>query len=459
MLCAACGEVLTGPPAACRCCEDADPEALESVSDMTPSTEETAAATVLPGHAEETDAQAPGSTLIEFPGARGKVPQWRRELSERVREIQQRRAREAALDAGGDAAYEHYASTPAAPAPPPQKDNSSQHSLGLVPTPPAAEAPEVNPLVAKALKRIERARQQQPPEAPARGAGASGRRGAAAAVARAADESYEQGKKQQTSHAPLTEIAAQAAEEAAAALDAKAAPGEPSRTPGLVAVPAKVAAEAPPTGKAAAEAPKAGAAQPPRPAREESGAPARAKSPQPQAPAAPAARPATRRVVEGVVDDAWLSRLEERILPPVNAAARTENDIAPLGPRALAGLLDLLAVAFLSSPFAAIIELTNGNWSDPRVMATMGAIILVVMFVYLTASTALAGRTWPMSLFGLYTVDAETALAPRLGQCVRRSVAYALSLTTLGLGILYALFDAERRTIHDHFSGTVVVRH
>src|SRR4030095_157280 len=40
------------------------------------------------------------STLIEFPGVvRNTVPDWRRELSERVREVQERRAREAAAEA------------------------------------------------------------------------------------------------------------------------------------------------------------------------------------------------------------------------------------------------------------------------------------------------------------------------------------------------------------------------
>src|SRR6476619_5870505 len=40
------------------------------------------------------------STLIEFPGvARSTVPEWRKELSERVREVQERRAREAAREA------------------------------------------------------------------------------------------------------------------------------------------------------------------------------------------------------------------------------------------------------------------------------------------------------------------------------------------------------------------------
>jgi len=37
------------------------------------------------------------STLIEFPGVnRAAVPEWRKSLSERVREVQERRAREAA---------------------------------------------------------------------------------------------------------------------------------------------------------------------------------------------------------------------------------------------------------------------------------------------------------------------------------------------------------------------------
>ncbi|HEX8291497.1 MAG TPA: hypothetical protein VF570_07080, partial [Pyrinomonadaceae bacterium] len=45
-------------------------------------------------------AQAPnGSTLIEFPGVNRNRPAWRKELSERFREIQQKRARDADFDA------------------------------------------------------------------------------------------------------------------------------------------------------------------------------------------------------------------------------------------------------------------------------------------------------------------------------------------------------------------------
>jgi len=44
--------------------------------------------------------ERPVSRLIEFPGVtRRPVPQWRKELGERVREVQERRARESAAEA------------------------------------------------------------------------------------------------------------------------------------------------------------------------------------------------------------------------------------------------------------------------------------------------------------------------------------------------------------------------
>src|SRR5437762_11991787 len=47
--------------------------------------------------AEETmETKASSSTLIEFPGSSRAVPEWRKQLSLRVREVQERKAREAA---------------------------------------------------------------------------------------------------------------------------------------------------------------------------------------------------------------------------------------------------------------------------------------------------------------------------------------------------------------------------
>lgn len=82
-------------------------------------------------------------SLIEFPGInRNALPEWRKELSERVREKHERRAREAVLEGAGTATVA-VDDTPATAA-----------MLELLPQ---TELPPVNPIVEAALKRIERA--------------------------------------------------------------------------------------------------------------------------------------------------------------------------------------------------------------------------------------------------------------------------------------------------------------
>jgi len=76
------------------------------------------------------------------------MPEWRKELSERVREVQEKRAREAAREAA-EAERQRLEATV----------NPPQLEL-LPPTP----SPAMNPLVAAALKRIERAHQTAPSE-------------------------------------------------------------------------------------------------------------------------------------------------------------------------------------------------------------------------------------------------------------------------------------------------------
>ncbi|HEU4510067.1 MAG TPA: hypothetical protein VFR78_17665, partial [Pyrinomonadaceae bacterium] len=99
---------------------------------------------------ESTSPAEKKSTLIEFPGVtRNSLPEWRKELSERVREVQEKRAREAAREA----AEAERMRMEAAINPPPQ--------LELLPP---APMPSMNPLVAAALKRIERAHQPAPSE-------------------------------------------------------------------------------------------------------------------------------------------------------------------------------------------------------------------------------------------------------------------------------------------------------
>ncbi len=99
------------------------------------------------------------STLIEFPSGRN-VPEWRKRLSQRVREVQEQKAREAAeADAVTRAAETVSCALPSG-------------QLELVPEP---EQAPLNPIVSKALERVERARrgEHQPTIPPATAAAAA----------------------------------------------------------------------------------------------------------------------------------------------------------------------------------------------------------------------------------------------------------------------------------------------
>jgi uncharacterized RDD family membrane protein YckC len=86
------------------------------------------------------------STLIEFPGTSRSVPEWRKRLSQRVREIQEQKAREAAeVSAAARAAETVSCALPSG-------------QLELVPD---REQAPLNPIVSKALKRVDRARRTE----------------------------------------------------------------------------------------------------------------------------------------------------------------------------------------------------------------------------------------------------------------------------------------------------------
>jgi uncharacterized RDD family membrane protein YckC len=93
--------------------------------------------------ANESDRESQSaSTLIEFPSGRN-VPEWRKRLSQRVREIQEQKAREAAeAEAVSRAAETVSCALPSG-------------QLELVPE---REQAPLNPIVSKALERVERAR-------------------------------------------------------------------------------------------------------------------------------------------------------------------------------------------------------------------------------------------------------------------------------------------------------------
>ena len=326
---------------------------------------------ILTGEAAEAEpttieASREPSTLIEFPGSTRPVPEWRKQLSQRVREVQERKAREAAEEAA--AAREAGTVSCALP--------SAQ--LELVPD---LEQPSMNPIVSKVLERLERARRIDEVS--------TGFTAAATAPALA----------------PIT--------------DALPEP-EPSE-PKPPETKRKLTVVAPP-----------------------------------KSTAKPIARKPVR-VISDNANDIALSYLESYLsLPAIDLPGR--NDRAGLARRSIAGFLDLLFVGLMASPVAAVIEFTDGNWSDPRLIGLMGGIVVVTMLAYQIISIALTGRTLAMRMLSLRTIDKRTGLIPTGGQSIKRAFVYIFSLIPLGLGLMFAFIDPDGRTIHDRFSKTLVVR-
>jgi uncharacterized RDD family membrane protein YckC len=307
----------------------------------------------------------PASTLIEFPGVSRSVPEWRKQLRQRVREVQEQRAREAA---------EAEAATRAA------ESVSCALPSGQLELVPDREQAPLNPIVSKALERVDRARRPE---------------------------------HQSTGFAGTTATAAVApAKEEPPAETSKASPAEVKPRLTIVTQPANEQTQT---------------------------------------------RPKPVRVISENVEDLALSYLDTCLSVPV-LGCDTRKDAAGLPRRMFAGTLDLLLIGVMASPVAAAIEFSSSDWFEPRVMGLMIAVTVVTMFAYLTLSIALTGRTPGMRLLSLRTIDLRTGLIPTGGQSIKRSLGYIFSLALFGLGLVYALVDRDRRTVHDRLSNTIVVR-
>jgi uncharacterized RDD family membrane protein YckC len=333
------------------------------------------------------------STLIEFPGvARNSLPEWRKELNERVREVQERRAREAARDAA-EAQRQRAA------------EASNPPQLELLPR---TESPAMNPLVAAALKRIERAHQSGSVEA------RPPRTSLATAVAYAPER--EENIMNET--VPATTQIEFESEPAAAELYAGVEEAQSAETTG-VAAPARLTVV-----QAVVET-----------------VPAKTEP----------AQPPKRLIVE---NDPALNYLDS-----IRRTVRVDDvstQSASAFRRVVSAILDLIFCALLTAPIAGALYLAGASVHDLRAIGVLAGCVVVVMFLYLTLTTALTGRTWGMRLLSLRVIDTKTGLIPTGSQSIGRSIFYLLSLAT-GVGILFALVSREGYTAHDRFTRTAVV--
>lgn len=326
------------------------------------------------------------SRLIEFPGvSRTSLPEWRKELSERVREVQERRAREATLEAA-----EHQ-----------QRAGQQLDGLPQLELLPQAEVVPLNPLVAAALRRIERAHQTD--TQPADGMPNS------YSVPAVACATQSQCRSESGRGLEVAELI-----EANSDIEGvlKSEPDQPDKTHNLVVVP-----------------------------------PTAEQSSDPESIAKP------RRMI--VDNDPALNYLDS--VPTTVRVEVPSYRNAPAFSRFVAAVVDLIIVALLCSPFAAVVELTNSDWNNAALVTVLAVIFLLANFIYLTISTGLTGRTLGTRLFSLRIVDSRTGLIPTGKQSAGRALVYLATLLTLGLASLYALVDSDRRTPQDRLTRTAVV--
>lgn len=142
----------------------------------------------------------------------------------------------------------------------------------------------------------------------------------------------------------------------------------------------------------------------------------------------------------------------------IEAEANEIEDLAPFAVRFNAGLFDLIIGGFASLVLLSPFVLVGGNWFTWAGLFGFLTTSAVVMFIYLTTSLGLFGKTLGMRIFSLEVVDIEESQYPTFHQAALSSTIYLLSLAFGGIGFLTVPFNEEKRAIHDLISGTIVVK-
>lgn len=143
--------------------------------------------------------------------------------------------------------------------------------------------------------------------------------------------------------------------------------------------------------------------------------------------------------------------------PEVTTENEVIEDLAPISMRFNAGLFDLIIGGFSSFALLSPLVILGGNWFSWSGVAAFGAVWATVMFLYLTISIGMHGKTLGMRMFGLELVDAEENDYPTFHQAAVHSAVYLLTMPLLGVGLVPMIFNEEQRGAHDLAAGTIIV--
>ncbi|HKZ78662.1 MAG TPA: RDD family protein [Pyrinomonadaceae bacterium] len=424
MRCPSCGATYDGSSAKCTECQTgAVNDAAKSEIHSYPLENQLSETTELQELALENsseEALKEWSSLIQFPAAtKSTVPQWRKELSDRVRQIQEQRTREAALAKKKSRLKERRNGSKRAP------------QLALLESP---ETPELNPIVAAALRRIDRAHKTA--EAKTIPATSNNPK----ATVPSAREVVPRGQAVPAAEVIPEEVPVPAAEETEAApLEQRSTTEKPHN---LIVVPAAIAKEPEKRVVPAVIAKEL----------EKRVAPAVIAN-EPEKREQPV-RP--KRLIGDDLNHPALNYLDSiaQTVPFQNSSRQKASGFR----RILSAFVDLVVIGSFASPFVGALYLLTANWRAPMVIGMYIFVVLLVGFLYLTIATALTGRTAGMKLLSLRVIDARTGLIPTGNQSAGRALLYLASLLSVGIALIYAVADSERRPAHDRFTGTAVVR-
>lgn len=149
-------------------------------------------------------------------------------------------------------------------------------------------------------------------------------------------------------------------------------------------------------------------------------------------------------------------------MPRGKAITATHEAYASIERRAAAHLIDLMVAWGLGCVFLFYtVTLAIGMAGESDVGMGIATVVLWLIgyLLYFVVGTMVWSTTIGKFLFGLRVADAATGKDVAPMQAVIRTLMYPISWIPLFLPFLVAVFDVpQRRTIHDHVAGTVVLR-
>ena len=134
---------------------------------------------------------------------------------------------------------------------------------------------------------------------------------------------------------------------------------------------------------------------------------------------------------------------EEKLIEPTIEETFSDeiDDLAPFSMRFGAGLFDMIIGGFATLIILSPLLLSGGTWASFSGVVTLVAALAIFLFLYMTASLAVWGKTFGMRLFSLELIDAEMNRYPTVHQAAVSSAVYLLSIFFGGLGFLTVFYN------------------